>query len=315
MHRRHARKNVPIELLRALVTVLDTHSYTKAADVLDLTQSAVSSQIARLARLFGGSMFAEGQGMTLSPRGRVVLQYARRILTMNDELLVAAAANSAPLRLNVGLPAWMSYRQLIDAFERSAATPTTQQVSFRCDRVERLVADLNLGSLDIAYICNISEPPRVAIAQFSEEMFWVKSPRLVLAAGAAIPLVSWPGTYPDRLAIQSLQESGINFYVAFLAPELSARAAAVAGGLGVMPSSLRNVTPDMEIVREGLPKLPLNKTGIFARDGLDLRPLAPFLNVLTEVLAPPVPAERTDRRTKIVAFGRSKKADHAPDAE
>lgn len=286
MHRRHAKKNIPIELLRALVTVVDTRSYTRAADTLDLTQSAVSSQIARLGQLFGGSIFVKGQGLTLTQRGLVILQYARRLLAMNDELLATAAANPISRQLNIGLPAWMSYQQLKNVFKRCSATPINLQVGFRCDRVERLVADLNLGSIDIAYICNVSALPRVTVSQFSEQMFWVKSPRFTLGAGAPIPLVSWPGTYPDRLAVQTLEENRMSFFVAFSAPELSARSAAVAAGLGVMVSSLRNMTPEMEIVRSGLPGLPLNKTGIFAREGLDLRPLAPLLSALTEELAP-----------------------------
>lgn len=307
MHRRHTKKNIPTELLRALVTVVDAHSYTKAAETLDLTQSAVSAQLARLVLLFGGSIFVKGQGMTLTPRGLVILQYARRMLAMNDELLATAATNAAPRQLSIGLPAWMSYQQLTNVFERCSATPIDRQISFRCDRSERLLADLNMGSIDIAYICNISDPPRVTVAQFSEEMFWVKSPRLTLGVGAAIPLVSWPGTYPDRLAVEALQEHGMSFVISFSAPELAARTAAVAAGLGVMPSSLRNMTSEMEIVSDGFPKLPLNKVGIFARDGLDLRPLSPLLHTLIDELAPRRPAGRTEPVAKLKALSPSRK--------
>ena len=52
----------------------------------------------------------------------------------------------------------------------------------------------------------------------------------------------------------------------------------------VVPAQL--VTPELEIVREGLPKLPENKSGIFARVGLDLRRYGTLLKVLTEVLRP-----------------------------
>jgi hypothetical protein len=70
MHRRYAKKNIPIELLRALVTIVDTGSYTKAADALDLTQSAISSQIARLGQLLGGSIFAKGRGNICAAHAR-----------------------------------------------------------------------------------------------------------------------------------------------------------------------------------------------------------------------------------------------------
>ena len=125
MHRRYAKKNIPIELLRALVTIVDTGSYTKAADALDLTQSAISSQIARLGRLLGGGIFAKGQGnMTPTKRGVLVLQYARRMLAMNDELLTFAGPNSAPRQFVIGLPGWLGHQRLIEIFERCSASPT-----------------------------------------------------------------------------------------------------------------------------------------------------------------------------------------------
>jgi DNA-binding transcriptional LysR family regulator len=119
-----------------------------------------------------------------------------------------------------------------------------------------------------------------------EEMCWVKSPNLVLAPGAPVPLVSWPGTNPDRVAVARLQECGMPFYVSFSAPENTAKLAAVAAGLGVMPIPVRSLTPEVEVVRGGLPALAEIKEGIFARDGLDLRPLASLLHALAETLAP-----------------------------
>ena len=42
----------------------------------------------------------------------------------------------------------------------------------------------------------------------------------------------------------------------------------------------------IEIVRNGLPELPPNKAGIYARDGLDPDLHAPLLRTLTDVLVP-----------------------------
>jgi DNA-binding transcriptional LysR family regulator len=294
MHRRYAKKNIPIELLRALVTIVDTGSYTKAAEALDLTQSAISSQIARLGRLLGGSIFAKGQGnMTPTKRGLLVLQYARRMLAMNDELLTFAGPNSAPRQFVIGLPSWLGHQRLLEIFERCSASPTGELVSFRCDRGERLLGDLHVGSVDVAYLCNVINPPRIAVAQWSEQTVWVKSPKLALAPGAPIPLISWPGTTGDQVAVELLEDSGMHFFVAFSAPEFSARLAAVAAGLGVLTMQARNIVPGIEIIRTGLPELPANKAGIYARDGLDLDGHASLLRTLTDVLMPHASSECT----------------------
>ena len=58
-------------------------------------------------------------------------------------------------------------------------------------------------------------------------------------------------------------------------------------GLGVLSVHERQLTPELETVDDGLPPLPEVKSGIYARDGLDLRRIAPLLERLTQALAPP----------------------------
>jgi DNA-binding transcriptional LysR family regulator len=287
MHRRHENRNIPIELVRALVTIVDTGSFTRAADALNLTQSAVSAQIARLSRLLGGNIFAKGTGnMTLTDRGAMVLQSARRLIAINDELLALAGPNAAPRRFMIGFPAWLGHQRHMEIFARCSARAPHEEVGFRCDRTERLIRDLDTGALDVAYICAATGPPRDAVARWTEPLVWVKSPRLKLSPGAPIPLIGWPGTAGDRVGGELLRENGMHFYVSFSARDYSTRLSGVVAGLGVMAVPAAVVTAEMEIIREGLPKLPENKSGIYARVGLDLRRYAALLGTLTEVLAP-----------------------------
>ena len=123
-----------MELLRrAVAAVVDTGSFTKAADALDLTQSAISAQIARLGQLLGGDIFAKGPGITLTKRGLLVLQYARRMLAINDELLACTGPVSAPRQLVIGLPTWFGPQHLIAIFEKCSGSEAGEQISFRCD--------------------------------------------------------------------------------------------------------------------------------------------------------------------------------------
>ncbi len=287
MHRRHRNRNIPIELVRALVTIVDTGSFTRAADALDLTQPAVSAQIARLGQLLGGNIFAKGPGnMTLTDRGAMILQSARRLIAINDELLALAGPNAGPHRFMIGFPAWLGHQRHMEIFARCAASAPNEHVGFRCDRTERLIGDLDTGAVDVAYLCSTIDPSRDAVARWTEQLVWVKSPRLKLSPGGSIPLIGWPGTAGDRVGGELLRESGMHFYVSFSAPDYSARLSGVVAGLGVMAVPARVVTAEMEIISTGLPKLPENKSGIFARAGLDFRRYAPLLQTLTEVLMP-----------------------------
>jgi hypothetical protein len=54
----------------------------------------------------------------------------------------------------------------------------------------------------------------------------------------------------------------------------------------VLAVQARNVVPGIEVIRHGLPELPDNKAGIYARDGLELERHAPLLRTLTDLLVP-----------------------------
>ncbi len=287
MHRRHEKRNTPIELLRALVTVVDTGSFTKAADALDLTQSAISAQIARLGDLLGGSMFAKGPGISPTRRGLLALKYARRMVAINDELLASAGSGSAPRQTVIGLTLWLGQRYLSAVFERCSCRVTGAQVTFRCDYSEQLLRDLDSGSLDIAFLCNVDNSWPNALVRWSEKTVWVKSPQLSLSPGAPIPLVAWPGSFPHRMAVEALEGAGVQFYISFSAPDFSARLAAAASSLGVLVVQEQILSSELEVIHGGLPSLPDNETGLFARDQLDLNRIRPVIQELKEALAPP----------------------------
>lgn len=81
-------QNIPTDLLRTLVSVIDLRSFTKAAQVLGITQPAVSAQIKRLQSLIGHELLDKSApGVSLTPRGVALVAQARRLLAINDEIL------------------------------------------------------------------------------------------------------------------------------------------------------------------------------------------------------------------------------------
>jgi len=95
--------NIPTELLRTLVTVVELRSFTKAAQSLGVTQPAVSAQIKRLQGLLGTELLDKSApGVTLTSAGELVVNYARRLLSINDQILDFAAPRSASQTLRIG---------------------------------------------------------------------------------------------------------------------------------------------------------------------------------------------------------------------
>src|SRR5258708_20624942 len=74
------------DLLKAFVAVADQRSFTRAAVMLNRTQSAVSMQIKRLEDRLGVALFSRTTvNVDLSTAGEGLLGYARRILMLNEE--------------------------------------------------------------------------------------------------------------------------------------------------------------------------------------------------------------------------------------
>ena len=78
--------NLPTDLLRTFVSVIDLGGYTRAADALGRTQPAVSLQMKRLEELLDARLIThEGRELKLTEEGEALAVYARQLLRLNDE--------------------------------------------------------------------------------------------------------------------------------------------------------------------------------------------------------------------------------------
>ena len=77
--------NLPTDLLRTFLTVVEVEGFTKAADILGRTQPAISLQVQRLEQLVGHKLILRvGKNVSLTEQGESLTVYARQILRLND---------------------------------------------------------------------------------------------------------------------------------------------------------------------------------------------------------------------------------------
>lgn len=82
------RRNLDLAAMRALAAISDFGSVTRAAHVLNLTQSAVSMQIKRMEDALSLTLLDRaGRGVQLTAEGEQLLAYGRRMLAINDEVI------------------------------------------------------------------------------------------------------------------------------------------------------------------------------------------------------------------------------------
>jgi DNA-binding transcriptional LysR family regulator len=94
-----------IHALRVFAAVAQNLSFTRAAEGLFLTQSAVSHQIARLERELGVSLILrQGRSISLTPAGSTLLERAERIFLAMEDATAAVQQSAKPLggRLRIG---------------------------------------------------------------------------------------------------------------------------------------------------------------------------------------------------------------------
>jgi DNA-binding transcriptional LysR family regulator len=92
-----------IELLKAFVAVAENRSFTRAADFLHRTQSAVSMQIRRLEEAGGSRLFERSRHRVgLTRDGEALLGYARRMLALHDEALAQLGQSQIQGSVRIG---------------------------------------------------------------------------------------------------------------------------------------------------------------------------------------------------------------------
>ena len=263
--------NIPTDLLRALVAVIDLRSFTKAAAALSITQPAVSAQIKRLQVLLGCDVFdRSSHDIKLTPQGELVVSHARRLLSLNDQIIHIGGAGPRPeLVIRVGTPSDLIASRLPNTLARFRERWPDVRFIVRTGYFDTMVRELHSGGLDL-FIGLSTSRPRDARHAWVQDVVWVRGLTTDLDINRPVPLVTYgePCVY-HQLAVQALKKAGLHWEEVFTGPSMISLSNAVSAGLGVMPFIRRRAGDlGMLVWEDGpLPKLLDLHTGIYIREG------------------------------------------------
>jgi DNA-binding transcriptional LysR family regulator len=295
VHRRHQHTNIPTEIVRTVAVIAETGSFSKAADRLGLTQPAVSAQIKRLQGLIGGPVFSRlNGGLDFTPLGRLVLTHARKLLDANDQILSlgGAAQSGQPVRLGMST----IYAELFLDLWKQAGAPLPLHIA--CDSSAELARRLDEGFSDVACLLDDGRQDLNLVVSWREDFVWARSRDFVLSPGMPIPLVTWPGSLSDMLAIAALERAGLAYRVAFASPDQHARVSAAAAGIGLIGQPLRRLDAPLVVAREYyLPAIAPVRAGIAVRAGFDVAPLQKLMAALGRLAPPEETRQRSSARS------------------
>jgi DNA-binding transcriptional LysR family regulator len=244
--------NVPTNLLRGFVAIIDSGSMLQAADQVFVSQSALSLQIKRLEELVQQTLFIrDGRRLVLTDRGEVLLGYARRLLALHDEAIEVVAAGSFAGPVRIGMVQDFAEALLPGLLGHFTKLHPEAQLFARIAGTAEMLEMLERGALDIVLGYGSGDDPtalRVA------PMAWHGAPALAEHAVVPLAVLESPCRFREA-AMSALDAAGRHYRVAVETPNLSTLRAAVQAGLG-LTCRTPMFLPERETGVENMPPLP-----------------------------------------------------------
>ena len=254
-----------VDQLRTFIAIAETGSFTKAAEVVNKTQSAVSMQMKRLEERLARPIFArDGRASKLTEDGARLLDYARRIVKLNVETVAAFSDAELSGRVRLGVPDDYADRYLPEIMARFSRAYPSVELTVICEPSVDLLERIDANEIDLAIVTNC-ETKRASETFRRERLLWVSSNRHPTHLETPLPLaLGRPSCVWRRIATEQMETTGRSFRILYSSSNVGAVAAAVLAGLAVSVLTESGLRTGMRVLTaaEGFPELPSCRIGL-----------------------------------------------------
>jgi len=270
-------------LLAAFVEIVDTGSFTAAADRLHLTQSTISQQLARLESSVGQQLVhRNARPVQATVPGERLAGYARRILALEREAQTMLGDPAGTQSVRIGLPEDLVTSQMAAVFSTCTQTHRSIRLDITTGLSRNLTDRYRGGELDIVVVKE-SAASADCHASFPEALAWYESADHSQQWSDPIALVTFPpgGLYREAM-FDRIERERRNWYVAFSGSSFQSVLVGVETGLGLSVLPIKATTGRR--VREYAPlgNMPAMVVSLYAWDKSG--PAAALINQMTAVL-------------------------------
>jgi DNA-binding transcriptional LysR family regulator len=206
---------IDLKSLETFVRVARLSSFRIAAERLNTTQPAVSARIAGIEGLLGLKVLTRTtRSVAPTPEGRILLDYAERLLALREEMLgalLAPAERAGKLRLGVAETVVHTWLPML--IERATELFPRLELEIEVDISANLRGRLLNRELDLAFLVGpLSAPALVNEALCAYPLAFIASPALELPKGpisinrfAHLPIITFArNTQPYMRLIELL---------------------------------------------------------------------------------------------------------------
>ncbi|WP_137390662.1 LysR family transcriptional regulator [Rhodoligotrophos defluvii] len=246
-----------LDAVQAFIRIAELGSFTRAAEAMRTTQSAVSLKLKRLEERLGCRLVERTpRYVELSVQGAAFLAHARELLEVHDRAFTIFAG--ARQRLTIGISDHVAGPELPALIARMNAQDPKLLIEIRIGSSGDLLQGYDRREFD-AVIVRLHAGRSDGEILAEEKFGWYAAPGWQHRAGESLPVATMPEPCGVRvLAGQILDEAGVPWTEVFVGGGVAAVSAAVMAGLGIaalarrmLPFGAVDVGPKL-----GLPDLP-----------------------------------------------------------
>jgi DNA-binding transcriptional LysR family regulator len=251
-------KALDIEAVQAFVLTADLKSFTRAAEAMDSTQSAVSLKIKRLEAGLGRRLLERTPRLVrLSTDGNAFLGPARNLVAAHQGAVGSFGLERR--RLVVGISHHIVGADLPLLLKRMNDAEPSLVLEMRVSTSREVIEEFDRGLVDAAIVLRHDNRRRAGETVLKESFGWMAAPDFEHRSGEPLRLATQADPCSVRsMAIDALRAAGIAWTEVFVGGGVATTGAAVSAGLAVAALG-RRVAPPGAIdigARLGLPPLP-----------------------------------------------------------
>jgi DNA-binding transcriptional LysR family regulator len=252
--------NLPTELLRSFVVIVETGSMIRAADKICVTQSALSLQMKRLSEIVQTPIFERRKrSLVLTPAGDELLTFARGILDLNDRALSSIGRERLAGPARIGVIQDFASAVLSDVLVRFMRRNPEVRLQVKVGDSITLNNQFGAGMLDMVITIGEAVDPT---AINTLQMVWCGDSELLKSAELPLAIMNPPCVFRSA-ALAALDKAGRPYRLVLETPSIAVLRAAVDDGLA-LTCRTASLLGSTHVMFE-LPNAPLPKVALFVR--------------------------------------------------
>ena len=241
-----------IESLKLFCDLAETASFTKAAKINGVTQSAVSQQISSLETKFDAVLIERSKKkFSLTKEGNTLYKYSKQILQTYDELRhkIQEIQNVVTGSIKVVTIYSIGLHELPPYLKKFLKKHPTVNVSVEYRRATQLYEDIVTGMADIGLVAYPQKDPRLQVTSLAEDMLVLichpdhplaQQPKVKLSEIASHKFIAFEPDIPTRRAIDKIlrdRNVEVDHAMEFDNIETVKRAVEIDAGISIVPRS------------------------------------------------------------------------------